>query len=148
MSECDTIFGCLIILGGGGMNITYSGLIKEASERYFGGTDKFNAPTRYGVVLTCSSSPSPLSANELSTESNGTRIQFRRNSTRVVPAKRRNRLKSSVDNWVIARHAISYLPAGKFPFPFSNSPSLVRNRDFHFFSFSFREFLSCPNVKI
>lgn len=107
MSECDTIFGCLIILGGGGMNITYSGLIKEASERYFGGTDKFNAPTRYGVVLTCSSSPPPLSANELSTESNGTRIQFRRNSTRVVPAKRRNRLKSSVDNWVIARHAIS-----------------------------------------
>lgn len=147
MSECDTIFGCLIILGGGGMNITYSGLIKEASERYFG-TDKFNAPTRYGVVLTCSSSPPPLSANELSTESNGTRIQFRRNSTRVVPAKRRNRLKSSVDNWVIARHAISYLPAGKFPFPFSNSPFLVRNRDFHFFSFSFREFLSCPNVKI
>lgn len=146
MSECDTIFGCLVILGGGRMNITYSGLIKEASERYFGGTDKFNAPTRYGVVLTCSSSPPPLSANELSTESNGTRIQFRRNSTRVVPAKRRNRLKSSVDNWVIARHAISYLPAGKFPF--SNSPSLVRNRDFHFFSFSFREFLSCPNVKI
>lgn len=57
MSECDTIFGCLIILGGGGMNITYSGLIKEASERYFGGTNKFNAPTRYGVVLTCLEQP-------------------------------------------------------------------------------------------
>lgn len=60
MSECDTIFGCLIILGGGGMNITYSGLIKEASERYFGGTDKFNAPTRWRRAHLLEQPPSPF----------------------------------------------------------------------------------------